>query len=65
MAPHTLTPFASRVPSRFNTLPPISSGILNGVPILWNLSLTGWRVSGNFPIAKLLETCIDSTPSKA
>jgi hypothetical protein len=26
--------------------------MLNGVPILWNLSLTNWRLSGNFPIAK-------------
>ena len=46
------SPFVSRVASRFNTLFPISSGMLNGVPILWNLSLTNWRLSGNFPIAK-------------
>jgi hypothetical protein len=46
------SPFTSRVASRFNTLPPISSGMLNGVLILWNLSLTGRRVSEYFPIAK-------------
>ncbi len=52
MAPHTL--LHSHLASLLGSIPCflISSGMLNGVPTLWNLSLTGWRLPGNFPMAK-------------
>lgn len=47
-------PFTIRPYRRFSVQCPVSysSGPFRGVGTLWNLSLTGWRLSGDLPMRK-------------
>jgi hypothetical protein len=47
-------PFILRPYRRFSVQCPVaySSGPFNGIGTVWNLSLTGWRLSGDLPMSE-------------